>query len=112
MLRYFDYMESHSVKNYSGAVVAYFYGYLLGIWQKPDSCGYKDLIIAPVFVSKINKISGSRLIPDGEVKAASEKVGDKVKAKITLPENKTAEFIYKDKITLLNGGENEFSFTL
>ena len=95
-----------------GAIVAYFYSYLLGIRQKEDSCGYKNLIIAPVFVSKINKISGSRFIPDGEVKIEYEKIADDVKAKIILPEFKTAEFVYKGKTTVLYGGENEFYFKL
>lgn len=56
-----------------GSPVAYFFEYLLGIGQKEDSCGYKSLIIKPVLVSKITRLSGGMEIPAGKVEVAYEK---------------------------------------
>lgn len=95
-----------------GAVVAYFFEYLLGISQTEESAGYEDLVISPVFVSKINRLSGSRKIPSGEVKVSYEKNDSKVDIKVTLPIGKTAKFVYGEFTKTLESGENVFSIEL
>lgn len=91
-----------------GAVIAYFYDYLLGIRAKDGSAAYRELIVAPVLVENVGRLSGSRTIPSGEVKVAYEKGEDGVAFTICIPEGQKAEFVYQNEAYPLHAGENRF----
>lgn len=91
-----------------GAVIAYFYDYLLGIRAKNGSAAYREIVIAPVLAEGINRISGSRKIPSGEIKVAYKKGEHSVNFSISIPEGQTAEFVLGDKMLPLHAGENRF----
>ncbi len=93
-----------------GAVVAYFFEYLLGITQASDSAGYKKLIIKPTLVEKINTLSGSMEIPAGTVLVSYEKRFDSVSFAVTLPKNTQADFIYGDEKRKIYPGLNKMIF--
>ena len=101
--------RSHSHPMF-GSVVAYMFQYLLGITQPGNSYGYETLIISPFISLKAGNIEGSRNLPCGAVSVKYELAGDKVNARVTLPEAKTAEFVYKEFRRQLDPGENVFSF--
>lgn len=84
-----------------GAVVAYFYDYLLGITENEDK-----IIIAPVFDAKINEISGFRTLKCGKVSVSYIKKDGKIKIDIDVPEKKDAIFVFSDMAKPLNAGKN------
>ena len=91
-----------------GAVIAYFYDYLLGIRAKNGSPAYREIVVAPVLVEGINRICGSRMIPSGEVRVAYEKGENGVTFTVSVPEGQTAEFVYGGETYPLHAGENRF----
>ena len=104
--------RSHSHPMF-GSVVTYFFERLLGITQEADSAGYEKLVIAPFIPSRSNSFSGSRKLPCGTVSASYDRDPenkDTVRAKIVLPEGKTALFRYKDTEMTLTEGTNQFDF--
>ena len=93
-----------------GAVIAYFYDYLLGIRAKNDCAAYREIVIEPVMVKNINQIQGSRMIPSGEVKVVYKKFETGIEFFISVPENQPAEFVFEGKSYPLHAGENQFVF--
>jgi uncharacterized membrane protein len=91
-----------------GAVVSCFYDYLLGIQQKKGSVGYTELVISPVFVDGISRLSGEA----HGTKVSYVKDGDVVKATITVPEKASAFFRYGDTDIPLSTGENSIELKL
>lgn len=91
-----------------GAVVAYFFEYLLGIGQKENTAGYSSLVISPVLVPQCNTMSGSMKIPSGQVFVAYEKQQDGVGFTVTVPEGVEAVFRLGDTERTLHAGENRF----
>lgn len=91
-----------------GAVIAYFYDYLLGIRAKNGSAAYRELVIAPVLVEGVNRISGSRMIPSGEVSVFYEKSASGTVFTVCIPDGQTAEFVLGDEVRSLHAGENRF----
>ena len=84
-----------------GAVVAYFYDYLLGISEQGDK-----VIIEPVFSDKINEISGYRTLKCGKVSVSYAKKDGKIAVDICVPDNTDAIFVYSDLAKRLVPGEN------
>ncbi len=104
--------RSHSHPMF-GSVVTYFFERLLGITQEADSAGYEKLVISPFMPPQSNRISGSRLLPCGHVSASYLRDNENsglVRAKVTLPEGKTAVFKHRDFEMTLISGENRFEF--
>jgi alpha-L-rhamnosidase len=91
-----------------GAVVAYFYEYLLGIGQGKGSAGYEELEIAPVTVPQIDGIRGYRTLPGGRVSVAYERRGASVEFILHIPAGQKATFLYEGERYPLNAGENRF----
>ena len=89
-----------------GAPVAYFFEYLLGIKQTPDSAGYASLVIAPQAVDRFGWMRGSMNIPAGKVSVEYEKTSAGTRFAVTLPEGVNAVFRYADTETPLAAGEN------
>ena len=73
-----------------GAVTGCLYDYLVGIRQTEDSAGYEQLVIAPVIVPQLRRLSGSRLLPQGEVGVSYEKADGQLSLTVTLPVGVTA----------------------
>jgi alpha-L-rhamnosidase len=92
-----------------GAPVAYFFEYLLGIKQDKESSGYKCVTIAPMAVSKFGYMKGSMTVPSGEIAVAYEKVEDKVRFDISIPEGVSAKFKYMEQEQDLKTGKNVFT---
>jgi hypothetical protein len=96
-----------------GSVVTYFFERLLGITQEADSAGYEKLVISPYMPPQSSRLSGSRELPCGCVAASYERDSENsglVRAKVTLPEGKTAVFKHRDFEMTLISGENRFEF--
>lgn len=92
-----------------GAVVAYLYDDLLGIRAKDDCAAYREMEIAPVLVSQLNKLSGWRKLPAGKVSVSYEKTEAGVSFVIQVPENLPAAFVYGGQKYELTVGENRFT---
>ena len=107
-----EYWDSNRSRSHNhpmfGAAVAYFFEYLLGIRQREQTAGYRDLIIAPQAVSELNVMRGSISTPAGTVAVAYEREDEKVRFKITVPAGVKAVFRYFDTERELTAGENEF----
>ena len=96
-----------------GAVVGSFYDYLLGIRQEETSAGYRRLVISPVTVGAISRLSGARVLPYGRVEVAYEKKDDKIAFTVTLPtlpDGVCAVFRYAGKDYPLVCGTNSLVF--
>lgn len=92
-----------------GAVVAYLYDYLLGIRDKEGCPAYREIEIAPVLVSQVNKLSGWRELPAGKVSVSYEKTASGVDFIIEIPENLPAVFVYGENRYELKAGENRLT---
>lgn len=93
-----------------GAVVACFYDFLLGIGQTEESAGYRDLVISPVTVPQISRLSGARELPCGRVAVAYERGEDGTDFTLTLPEGASAVFRYAGECIPLTGGVTKLHF--
>ena len=86
-----------------GAVAAYLYEYFLGIRQKEGSVGYRNLVISPVIVDGINRLSGSA----HGTKVSYVKEGESLKYEIEIPEGVTAELVLGTTRKILRKGLNK-----
>ena len=92
-----------------GAVVAYFYDYLLGIGQAPGSAGYEELEIAPVVVKTLDRLKGSRILPHGRVTVFYEKRCEElVDFTVEIPAGQAATFVYGGERYPLTEGIHRF----
>lgn len=91
-----------------GAVVAHLFDYLLGIGQVPGSVGYESVVIRPQFTEKLNRVSGRRAVPAGEVAVSYEKTDKAVRWTVVIPENLPAVFEFGGEKRNLIPGENKF----
>ncbi len=105
-----EYWDSNRSRSHNhpmfGAPVAYFFEYLLGIRQKPNTAGYHSLLIEPQVVSEFNKMSGSMTIPNGKVSVEYEKIEGAVSFKIVIPSATEAVLRYNGQEITLAEGEN------
>lgn len=87
-----------------GSPVKYLFSYLLGIRQTEDSCGYEKVIISPVKIDGLNKISGSMKTENGEISVDIDRTEKKIVINIS---GKTdATFVCCGKEQKLTQGEN------
>ena len=91
-----------------GAVVAYLYDYLLGIRAKDGCAAYSEIMITPVLVDQLNRLSGWRMLPAGKVSVSYEKAKTGVSFVIEVPEGLPAVFEYAGQRYALRAGENRF----
>lgn len=92
-----------------GAVVAYLYDYLLGIRPQEGSAGYERIVVAPVLVDGINRISGSRMLPAGRVSVAYQKEEGRAAFTIVVPEGVEAQFVLGERVEMLCPGESKIN---
>ena len=87
---YFDYWRNGVTRSYShpmfGAVVSYFYEYLLGITQDAGEVGYRNVNIRPAMIEGLNRLNGYMTVPCGRIDVAYERTGDAVSLRVSLPE--------------------------
>ncbi len=86
-----------------GAIVGYFYDYLLGI--RRENAAYESITVSPVIVSQINSLYGSRMLPSGKVSVRYEKNNDEIMFNVNVPNNVKARFVFKDIERELVSGE-------
>ena len=94
-----------------GAPIAYFFEYLLGIKQTESSCGYAEVVISPMAVSKFNRMSGSMDTPNGTISVRYEKEEGGIRFNICIPAGCKASFCLASHTRELSVGENEFVLT-
>lgn len=82
---------------------------ILGITQKDDSVGYKNVVIAPHIPNDMTYAKGCATLPCGKVGIKWQKNGDGIEFEITLPDNFTCDFKYKEKTLRLNDRVNSFT---
>lgn len=92
-----------------GAVIAYFYDYLLGIRAKEGCAGYSEIIISPVIVEGINHIEGYRTLKTGKICVSYIKSENSIEFEITIPENQPSEFVFGNYKRILNAGVNNIT---
>lgn len=68
-----------------GSVVASMFEYLAGIRQTADSVGYERVLIAPMLVEGINRLSGEIATPKGKIEVAYVKENGKCRYTVRVP---------------------------
>ena len=105
-----EYWDSNLSRSHNhpmfGAVVAYFFEFLLGIGQREHTAGYRDLVIEPRATEKLQTLSGSMQTPNGTVSVSYTAEHGKLTANVTIPQNTKAVFRYNGHDYPLTEGEN------
>lgn len=90
-----------------GSVTQYFFEYFLGIRQAKDSVGYRKVVINPVKVNGLNKVSGSLQTPSGKIAVSLVRGENGAKFTVEIPEGVQALFAYGEYTQPLKTGKNE-----
>lgn len=90
-----------------GAVVEYFFTYLLGIRQAGDSCGYKKVLINPIALEKVNTLSGSIQTVLGRIAVSITRKDVQSTFIVEIPDGVEGEFVYGNMRIKLSAGENK-----
>ena len=111
-----EYWDSNRSRSHShpmfGAPVAYFFEYLLGIKQTPDSAGYAKLAIEPMATSRFGRMAGSIKTPRGTVAVAYEKKEGCILFTVEIPDGVEAVFKYGGGEYPVASGLNRFEFEI
>lgn len=109
-----EYWDSNRSRSHNhqmfGSPVAYFFEYLLGIRQAPQTAGYTSLVIEPVAVDRFGHMSGHMQTPQGVVSVKYVKKDNAITFIIFVPQNTTAVFKHAEKEIILHEGENTVTF--
>lgn len=84
-----------------------FFRTVLGI--ESDAPGFSKVLIRP-HLGDIKDISGEMPHPNGKISVVYKLKKDELQTEITLPENTTGTFVWKDKRVALAAGKNSFRF--
>ena len=105
-----EYWDSNRSRSHNhpmfGSPVAYFFQHLLGIGQKPESAGYRSLVIEPKAVSKFEFMRGSMQTANGVVSVGYQKKDGKVCFEIVIPSGVEAILCYEGQDYILHEGAN------
>lgn len=93
-----------------GALVGYFYQYILGIRQTEQSVGYEEIVINPLDFSKIRNAQGSIVTEKGEISVTFNSEKDGVRFVVHIPASVKARFVYKELEQSLQMGKNEIFY--
>lgn len=74
-----------------GDLVIWYYQYLAGIRQRPDSRGYKHILLQPTFIRGLDRVDGAYQSIYGEIRSSWRRVQDTVVWDFTIPANTTAD---------------------
>ena len=91
-----------------GEIGAWYYKALGGINIDEHNPGFKNIILKPNFVEKLNDIRVSYNSPYGKIISQWEKVGNSIEYKVVIPPNSTATLILPNKYI---ESIKEFKFT-
>lgn len=109
-----EYWDSNRSRSHNhpmfGAIVAYFFEYLLGIRQSPNTYGYSSIIIEPQAVSRFGYMRGKMQIPRGIISVGYEKANGQTCFKVDIPHGVKAVFRYNNQEYVLSEGENQIEF--
>ena len=83
---------------------------MLGIRQKADSVGFKDLNISPVFVDGLDFVTGYITLETGKLEVTIIKQADTAKVTVLVPDGVNVSLIDGDKTVKLNPGTNEYKY--
>ena len=107
-----EYWDSNRSRSHAhpmfGAPVAYLFEHLLGIGQREDTAGYRDLIIAPKATERFGRMAGSIEVPLGKIAVSYEKKNGKTAFIVEIPEGAKAVFRMNGEEHALRAGKNEF----
>ena len=95
-----------------GAVVKYLFDYLLGIRQKAETAGCKDIIISPVFVNGLDFVSGYITLDTGKLEVTISKNEKKADVTVFVPDGIKATLLDGDKALELKAGTNKYQYKL
>ena len=87
-----------------GTPVKYFFSYLLGIRQTDDSCGYEKVIISPVKIDSLKKVSGSMMTANGKISVDIDRDANKIV--INVDDKIDATYVCDGKEQKLTKGDN------
>ncbi len=89
-----------------GGVTKYLFTEILGIKQRDDSASFNVPVIAPAFVSVLNRAKGHITTPNGIISVEYTVTGDTADVTVTLPEGISGIFEYGDESKKIKGTEN------
>jgi len=95
-----------------GAVVKYLFDYLLGIRQKAETAGCKDIIISPVFVNGLDFVSGYITLDTGKLEVTISKNEKKADVTVFVPDGIKATLLDGDKALVLKAETNKYQYKL
>jgi len=102
--------RSHSHPMF-GAAVSHLYTYLLGIRETRDATG-ETLVISPVLVPQLSRVSGYRTLKTGRVAVCYEKKEGTLTLAVELPAGQTATLVLNGESYALHSGKNHFEIAL
>ena len=89
-----------------GASSEYLFRSILGIGQKDNSAGYRELVIAPKTPDGLSFAKGSVKLPVGEISVDWQKTAQTVQFTLNLPEHCSCDFVYAGNCVRLLGGKH------
>lgn len=92
-----------------GAVVENLFSRILGIRQPDGVTKYQKLVIAPVCVSQVHKVSGNLKLPCGKVAVSYQRDEETVNFDISIPPKTEAMLLWQGQEVRLEPGENKLS---
>lgn len=88
-----------------GAVLAYFFEYILGIQQKSDSFGYRRVTINPASIAALSFAKGHMTVEQGQIAVAYETAADGRRTlTVDIPEGVEAEIYTADGSSVMLSG--------
>lgn len=86
-----------------GEINAWFYKALGGIFPDESKPGFKNVILKPNFVSKLEQFSASHTGPYGKIISEWKHAGDKIDYSLEIPTGSMATLFMKEEIVEANG---------
>ncbi len=93
-----------------GEISAWYYKALGGIKPDPANPGFKNVLLEPHFVSKLDHFEARHNGPYGEIVSSWKRSEGKIQYRVTIPPNSTARLTIKSQISNLESGRHEFTF--
>lgn len=90
-----------------GSVVQYFFEYFLGIRQSKDGVSYQKVIVNPLKVDALKKVSGSLQTVFGKISVFAERGKEGTRFVVDIPAGMEAVFSYGNYTQALAVGKNE-----
>jgi alpha-L-rhamnosidase len=101
------YGRSHNHPMFGTPVLNYF-EYILGIRQTEDSTAFKKVVINPLKISALTKVSGKIVTESGEISVSYQDKEQVRRFVICIPQGVEAKFVYEGQKRTLAAGRNEF----